>query len=155
MSYIRSICLSAAICGLTAGAAAAQSHGFQIKAREGLMATAALNLGVLGSMAKGEAPYDATAAQDAADNLVAVSMVKQNMVLWPEGSDNGADPVTRAAPEIWSDFSGFQQKWTDFGTAAAGLQTVAANGQEALGPAMGPLGAACGACHKAYRGPER
>lgn len=121
-----------------------------LKARQGQFRIMALNLGILGGMAKGEVDYDAEAAQAAADTLVAVSMIQQGPH-WPEGSDEMAIDGTRALPAIWENFDDFVTKWEGFGTAAANMQEVAATGQEALGPALGQIGDACKACHDDYR----
>lgn len=131
----------------------AQEHDAAVGARQGQFKIMALNLGVLGGMARGNAPYDAEIAQQAADNLVVVSGLGQAFH-WPEGSDNIMLDTTRAQPTIWDDNADFLAKWADFGTAAAALQEVAATGQEALGPALGQLGGTCQACHEAHRGPE-
>lgn len=138
-----------------AGSAIAQDKGAftaQIQARHGLMLYRAMNIGALGAMAKGEAAYDAAAAQKAADNLAAAAHLDDSM-LWPEGSDNVAHAGTIALPAIWADKAGFEAKYADFRTATEAMQAVAGQGLEALQAGMGPLGATCGACHKAYRAP--
>ena len=122
----------------------------QLKARQGQMRIIALNLGILGGMAQGKMEYDAGAAQNAADSLVAISGVHQGL-LWPAGSDSMSLDNTKALPAIWDANDDFMAKWSDFGTAAAAMQAVAGDGQAALGPAMGQLGGACKACHDDYR----
>lgn len=96
--------------------------------------------------------YDAAAASAAADNIVAVSSLAQNH--WPAGSDAMAIDATRAEPMIWDDLDDFAAKWQDFGTKAAELQAVAADGQAGLGPAVGAVGETCKACHESYRAPD-
>jgi cytochrome c556 len=76
---------------------------------------------------------------------------------FPEGS--GPDGVgitkTRAKPEIWSDWAGFQAKAKAFDDAAAILTTAAAtNDLDQIKTAMGDVGKACKACHQDYRAPE-
>lgn len=141
----------AVLATLATGALAEENRA--LEGRKGQFNILALNLGVLGGMAKGSVPYDAAAAQAAADSIVGVSMVHQ-ATLFPEGSDNMSIDETRAQPNIWENWADFESKWADLGTAAKGLQTAAAGGQEAIGPAMGPLGGACKACHDTYRAPE-
>ena len=140
----------ATIALLSGSAAFAQDFSAEQKARQGQFRILAINLGILGAMAKGETPYDAEAAQAAADTLVAVSMIQQGP-LWPEGSDEMSIDGTRALPAIWDNFDDFLSKWDGLGTAAASFQSVAATGQEALGPGLGQLGGACKACHDDYR----
>ncbi|MBS0123007.1 c-type cytochrome [Thetidibacter halocola] len=136
-----------------ATSAVAQELPAEVKARQGQFRIMAINLGILGSMAKGETEYSAEAAQAAADSLVGVSMVNQ-APLWPAGTDAMSIDGTRALPAIWENLPDVLDKWSAFGTAAAELQTVAATGQEALGPMLGKLGGACKACHDTYREPQ-
>lgn len=124
-----------------------------VKARQGQFRIMAINLGILGSMAKGETEYDAETAQSAADSLVAISGVNQPP-LWPQGTDTMSIDGTRAEPAIWDNLDDVLAKWSNFGDAAAQLQSVAADGQGALGPAIGQVGNACKACHDEYRAPE-
>ncbi|MWB77017.1 cytochrome c [Pseudooceanicola sp. 216_PA32_1] len=138
-----------------AGAAIGASHadpavGAAIKARKATMQLYAFNLGQLGAMAKGDMEYNAAAAQAAADNLVAISGTNQ-MALWPEGSDNASVEGTRALPAIWEDMEGITKSAAALQTASADMAAVAGTDLASLQGAMGPLGGACGACHKAYR----
>lgn len=143
----------AALSVCVAGAAYAQDHSAQLKARQGQFRILAINLGTLGGMAQGKIDYDAEAAQMAADSVVAVSMIHQGP-LWPEGSSEMDVDGTRAKVEIWDDFDDFSSKWSALGEAALNMQAAAGTGQAALGPALGQLGGACKACHDTYRAPE-
>lgn len=135
-----------------AGAALAQDEPFknEIKARQGIMAYRGLQLGALGAMAKGEVPYDAAAAQKAADNLMA-SITLDGSMLWPKGSDNTANPASTALPAMWEEGSGIGDKAKAMVEAATALQAAAGTDVEAMKAAMGPVGEACMACHKAFR----
>ena len=143
----------AAALALAPAATLAQDFDNQVAARQGQFKIMALNLGMLGGMARGNIAYDADTAALAAANLVAVSQLDQSFH-WPEGSDNIMLDTTRAQPSIWEDFDDFASKWGDFGVQAAALAEVAGTGQEALGTAVGALGGTCQACHEAHRGPE-
>ena len=94
-----------------AGVATAQDAPFarEIKARQGIMVYRAIQLGVLGGMAKGEIEYDAEAAQKAADNLM-VSVTIDTSMLWPMGSDNSANPASTALAKMWEEGSGIGDK---------------------------------------------
>lgn len=142
-----------ALIGLGATATIAQDLPAPVQARQGQFQIMALNVGVLGGMARGNTAYDATAAQAAADNLVAISMLDQSFH-WPEGTDNMALDGTRALPAIWENLPDVIEKWGAFGAAAEGLAAVAGTGLEPMQAALGPLGATCGACHDAYRAPQ-
>lgn len=139
---------------LTAGSAFAQDeYENQLKARKGQFNLLALNVGVLGGMARGNVDYDAALAQAAAENIVAIAAINQ-MPLWPEGSDEMSIDDTRAKPEIWDNFSDFASKWAAVGTAAEGLPAAVGSGAEGIGPALGPLGGTCKDCHDTYRAPR-
>ncbi len=152
MNIAKKLSFAAIAAGLTlsSGAACAQNAEAAIKARQGQFRIMALNLGVLGGIAKGEIEYDAEVAQAAADNLVTISAINQSFN-WPEGSDNESVENTRALPKIWENLPDVISKWQDFGTAAATMQTAAAEGPEAIGAGLQEVGGACKACHDEYR----
>lgn len=149
----KSVVTLAAAAAVIGTVAVAQDYSANLKARQGQFRILALNIGILGGMAQGKIAYDAEAAQRAADSMVAVSHIDPGP-LWPEGSDNMSIDGTRAMPSIWDENADFLAKWGALGDAAAGMQQVAATGQEALGPAIGKLGGACKACHDKHRAPE-
>lgn len=137
-----------------ASVATAQDAPFarEIKARQGIMTYRAIQLGVLGGMAKGEIEYDAEAAQKAADNLM-VSVSIDTSMLWPMGSDNSANPASTALAKIWEEGSGIGDKGKAMAEAATAMQAAAGTGLDGLKTAMGPVGEACGGCHKPFRVP--
>lgn len=142
--------LSAAVISLLPGLAPAQDYSFNVAARKGEMDLTAINVGVLGDMAKGKTAYDAEAARTAAQNIVTISAITQGL-LWPEGSSNADIKDTKALPKIWENYDDFLAKWEAKAKAADDLLAVAGDGVEAMGPALGKLGEACNACHKEYR----
>ena len=143
--------LAAAAVGLTATIASAQDGpSAEQKARQGMMRIVALNMGVLGGMAKGEIPFDAAQAGTAADTLAAVAMIDQGL-LWPEGSGNDMAKTTGALPAIWMKPAEFAAAWAAFGESTKGLQAAAAEGRAALAPAMGKAGGSCKGCHDDFR----
>jgi cytochrome c556 len=95
-----------------------------VKARQGQFNIMALNLGILGGMARGTVDYDAEAAQAAADSLVAVSNISQP-ALWPAGTDTMSIDGTRAMPAIWDNLDDVLAKWASFGEAATAMAAVA------------------------------
>ena len=137
------------------GIAGAQDGPFemQIAARQGIMAYRALQMGVLGPMVKGEAEYNAEAAQKAANALLAASTLDASM-LWPKGSDSDAIEESDALPAIWAEGSDIGAKGKAMVEAATALQAAAGGGLDSLKAAFGPVGGACGDCHKAYREPR-
>ncbi len=136
-----------------AASAVAQDLPAPVQARQGQFQIMALNVGMLGGMARGNTAYDAATAQTAANNLVTLSQIDQSFH-WPAGTDNMALDGTRALPAIWENLPDVVEKWGAFGAAAEGLAAVAGTGLEPMQAALGPLGASCGACHDLYRAPE-
>ncbi|WP_299155107.1 cytochrome c [uncultured Tateyamaria sp.] len=151
--------IAAALVSATAvGAVLADSHAKSsfaagIKARQAHMQLYSFNLGVLGGMAKGDVEYNAEAAGLAASNIVHLASIHQPQA-WAPGSDNSANEGTRALPALWQNFPDVGQKSAELFAAAEAMKAVAGDGQAAIGGAMGRLGGACSACHKAYRAPE-
>ncbi len=139
----------------TATVAIAGGHGGNpaVKARNAHMGLYSFNLGMLGDMAKGTTEYDAAAASTAASQLAALAAFDQS-AYWEEGTIQGEVDGSRAKAEIWSDAAGWAAKQELMKTASASLAEVAGNGLEALQGGVAGVGEACGACHKAYRGPR-
>ena len=152
MPYLK---LAVALLSMTAGTAVYAQNDFsaQLKARQGQMRIMAINLGILGGMARGNIEYNAEAAQAAADSLAGVAMINQ-APLWPEGSGEDAIDGTIALPAIWENWEGFAKNWATFQAGAAAMQAGAAGGQSALGPLMGGIGGACQACHEQFQRPR-
>lgn len=70
--------------------------------------------------------------------------------LFPAGSGTGD---TRALPAIWSDRAGFEQAAAHVVTQLTALKARAEAGDNAGFPtAFNQTGAACGACHRTFRG---
>ena len=141
--------LTAAVLGT---AIAHESENPAIKARTSIMQLYAFNLGTLGAMAKGDAEYNGEAASKAANNLVTLTQIDQS-AMWPAGSDNVSDQTSNALPAIWENFPDVSAKGKAMSEAALAMQSAAGQDLDSLRAAMGDLGGACSACHKAYRAP--
>ena len=139
-----------------AGFAAAQTAMEPMAAHEAriaFMKQMGAQMAILGPMAQGGVPYDAVAAQAAADKLVELSATDIGN-MWPAGSDSVTLAVSRALPAIWTDSAGVMTKWTAMGAGATAMQAAAGVDLVSLQTAMGGLGGACGSCHESYRKPE-
>ncbi len=154
---IKKILIGATVLAITATGVLAASHSGpfagEITARKSHMQLYLHNLGILGGMAKGAIEYNPDAASAAAANLAALAKLNQSSY-WPVGSDSFGAENTRALPVIWDKFPDVAAKGAALVQATAAMETVAGNGLADLQAAMGPLGGACGACHKAYREPQ-
>jgi len=148
--------LTLGIAGIVFAAGTAWADGHiegAVKARQALMKLYSHNLGQLGAMAKTTIPYDADAASKAAANLAALASLDQS-TLWPQGSDNGSIKDTRALPAMWTKYPEVLTKATAFKEAVAAMNDAAGTDLASLQAAMGAVGKAYGACHKAYRQPK-
>ena len=146
------ILATAAAVGIASIAFAAGHNGNPaVKARQSHMQLYQFNLATLGGMAKGDIDYDADAAKAAASNLAALSSLSQRGY-WAQGTSNAdLGDETRALPAIWEEGSKAGEIGGQLAKAAADLAAVAGDGKDAMAAALGPVGGACGDCHKAYR----
>lgn len=149
--------VAALAAGAVATAALAASHGgdlpASVKARKAQMALHGFNVGLLAGMAQGKIEYDAAAASAAASNLAALSKIDTTRY-WEPGTDSDSLEGSRALPAIWQNLDDVVAKYDAFGEAATALAATAGDGLDALKAGLGPVGEACGACHKAYQLPN-
>jgi cytochrome c556 len=103
----------------------------------------------LAPIAKGEVPFDATAANAALAALDANIKKFDVAVLFPTGTETGGE--TSAAPKIWEDMAGYTAAVDKYKADIAAA--VAANPQDlpALQAQFGAITKNCGSCHEAYR----
>ena len=146
------------LAGSTFGTFAADDFEFksQIQARQAVMRLNSFNLGLLGAMAKGEAPYDAKVAAAAANNLLAIANM-DNAAMWPAGSGADAPGLadkTRAKPEIWSTYPEITEKQQALTDALTTMAAAAGEGLDAVRANMGAVGDGCKGCHESFRVPK-
>ncbi|MDP4032897.1 MAG: cytochrome c [Pseudorhodobacter sp.] len=130
---------------LVAGVAVAKD-GVQdptVKARMDLMGIQGQNAKILGEMAGGETPFDATAAEAAKVTLIGTSAE-----IAARFQTQASDPVSEALPEIWLNWTDFTAKADDLATVVAAVDTTTLEGVQA---GMGKIGEACKACHSTFR----
>jgi len=118
-----------------------------VKYRKASYTVMATHFGRLGAMANGRTPYDAKAAAENAELVVALA--KLPWAAFGEGTDKGD---TRAKPEVWKEAAKFKEA-SDKMQAEVGKLNVAAKAGnvEALKAAFGPAAASCKACHDNFR----
>jgi len=147
-----------AIAGIAASAVFAGGHSASpeekaVKARISHMELYAFNLGILGAMAKGDMDYNGDLAAAIAGDLDKLANVSQ-FAYWPEGTSTDDMEGTRALPVGWENFEQSMALAGDLGKATAAM-VEGAGSLEGLQAAMGAVGKACGACHKATRAPKK
>ena len=134
--------------GAAAGAAADDSPEYQaFQFRDGAMHALAWKVGKLRAMAQGDIPVDnAVALKNARDAAALAGMLPDGFI------PNSIVKGSLALPEIWMNFSDFQQKASDLQTAASALaDATQANGFEASKGMVQAVGQSCGGCHRPYR----
>ncbi|WP_136635541.1 c-type cytochrome [Pseudooceanicola onchidii] len=109
------------------------------------MSALADQMKVIGSMAKGQMDFDADAV-----NTALAKMSKEASYIPSLFEKKALDPKSEALPVIWDEFDTFTARAKDLeavtGSLAGTIETAAD-----LGPAMGQIGKACGACHADFR----
>jgi len=151
MKLLLILSLSAIVATATSVSAGGHGGNPAVTARKAHMQLYQHNLMILGNMARGNTEYDAAAAQAAADNLVSLTTLSQ-AGYWIPGTTNAElGDETRLLPAVFEADSTARQIGADLAAASVALAAVAGTGPEAVGPALGPVGAACTACHRAYR----
>lgn len=154
MKLILSLALAAVVATTTSVVAGGHGGNPAVTARKAHMNLYQHNLAILGNMARGNAEYDAAAAQAAADNLVVLTTMSQ-AGYWVPGTTNAElGDETRTLPAIFGADSTARAIGGDLAAASAALAAVASDGLDAIGPALGPVGGACTACHRPYRARE-
>lgn len=145
--------VAAVVAGVALAQATPEEIAAAVEARQAHMKAYGAALGVLGKMAQGEVAYDAAAATEAATQLVTLSAT--DISAWfPVGSEAGNFPESEALPAIWENPEDVGAKAAALTAAAEALQAAAGTDLAALQGAIGPVGAACGACHELYRQPS-
>lgn len=116
-----------------------------VRERMVLMSEIADNTKTLGTMVKGELPFDAEAAKAA---LVKISELSAKSPAAFEAQE--MDPKSEAKPILWEEFDKFTALANtlsqDTAAAAQSLSTM-----DDLKVAMGKTGGGCKACHSQYR----
>lgn len=118
--------------------------------RSAVMEIAAYKAVRIGGMHREEIPLDEDVFVDSTQDLAAVSAMMLEGFM-PEG----AVGPSRAMPEVWENWSDFEQKAQAFQDAVEMLATTAEQeGFEAARGLVQPMLGTCGDCHRAYRASE-
>lgn len=115
----------------------------EVAARMAVMTQIKDAMAPLGGMAKGAVEFDAAVAQAAVASLLDAS--ERTAAVFEA---NVSDPKSEALPAIWENWDDFVAKADDLTFAAEGWDV---SSLDSLRAGMGNIGAACSACHKAYR----
>lgn len=150
MKKIVSLALAAAAVTLSVSAHAQFAKPEDaIKYRQSSLFIMAQNMGRLGAMAQGKAPFDAKVAADSAATVEFMSKLPWGA--FGDGTDKGSIP-TRAKAEIWAEKAKFMDLAEKLQVETAKLNAAAKSGNlDSIKAAIGGVGPACKACHDAYQ----
>lgn len=131
---------------LAAGAAFAQEDATDpsAKLREATMKQLGMNTAILGDMASGKTAFDAAAAEAAKAAMIAAA----DTIPVSFETQGGADPATKAKPEIWTSWDAFLEQAGKLKPAIESVDTASLDGIKA---GMGAIGGVCKDCHTTYR----
>lgn len=119
-----------------------------IKYRQSALFVMGQHFGRLGAMANGRIPFDATAAAENADVVVALAQLP--WAGFGPGTDKAAP--TKAEPAIWSEPAKFKSASDKLQAEVVKLAAAAKTGNlDNLKAAFGPTAASCKACHDDFR----
>ncbi|HEX7080493.1 MAG TPA: cytochrome c [Gammaproteobacteria bacterium] len=118
--------------------------------RDAVMHAVAYKMTPIGGMARGEIPVDDAVFRKAASDVATLSgMLLEGFM--PQGIPAGS----RATPDIWMNWTDFEQRAKAFQDAAQAVAEAAeSGGVEAARDLVRPLLDTCGGCHRTYRAPE-
>lgn len=143
---LKNTTLALALVGLgTAALAHTGVTNRDVMARMMVMSTIGDQMKLIGSMAKGEAAFDAAAVNAALIEIAAQSAQIPSMF-----ETRAVDPKSEALPVIWERFDTFTQRAKDAEATAerlAGTVTAAND----LVPVLQQVGETCKACHATFR----
>jgi cytochrome c556 len=149
--FVKSALISVATSAVFAVGVQAADMEKPVKARQSVMTLYSFYMGQLGGMAKGNIEYDAKTAQGAAEALHALATMDTGKMWAPGSSRADIGEMTRAKAEIWTTYPEIGKKAQDLTMALDGLVKVAGSGLDGLKGGIGPVGKACGGCHKEFR----
>ena len=118
-----------------------------IAVRQAIMKNVGATTKAGGAMVKGEAEFDAVAAELVLRTMNAAALGFGEF--FPEGSETGGK--TTASAKIWEDMAGFKAAIAKFEQdTASGIAAKPAD-LASFKAAFGAAAANCGSCHQAYR----
>jgi cytochrome c556 len=122
-----------------------------VKERMDLMERQKDDVKIIGNMAKGQTPFDAAKAAEAASDIGVTA--KKIAELFPEGSTGGE---SEALPAIWEKWDRFTANAEDLESAAAALVSALDDSEnQDWKAAFKKVGKACKSCHEDFRAKKK
>lgn len=119
-----------------------------VAARQAALAMSGVTMGSIKAGLDAGAPPQSMAFSSGALTRWAAALPN----LFPPGTGTDVVSTTKAKPEIWTDWAGFNAKADDYAAAAARLQELIAAGDNAAAlEQFTVVRASCQSCHDAYR----
>ena len=153
---MKRIITSAVVAGLFASAfafakpAANEKHAnWATKVRKANFTLLGHNMGPLGGMLKGRAPFNAEVVKENATNINTLA----SMIASTSKVDTSKfDVETEAKNDIWANQEDYAKKIDALIAASKAVSEIALTGSESeVKKAMGKMGKTCGSCHDDYK----
>lgn len=149
-SRVVALALAGALCALPAAAQFKKPED-AVQYRQSVMTVMGHSFALIGAMAAGKAPFDASAAATNAEIVAMMSKLPFSAFV-AKTSSADMSGKTKAKPEIWAEPDKFKSAATKMQDAVAHLNTVAKGGNlDEIKTAFGAAGKACKACHDDFR----
>jgi cytochrome c556 len=148
MAIMRRTLLAALGVLVASGLAVLAQSSDPIRQRQDLMKNNQEQVRTLTGMARGQAPFNAAAAQAAFQRIE--QNARQIPSLFPPGSHQGK---TDALPVVWERKADFDARAAKLEQDAKAVQGAITD-QASLQPAIQRVGQNCGGCHETYRKKE-
>jgi cytochrome c556 len=140
-------CAALIVAGIGGLVVAAPKPDDAVEYRQGVMMAVGWNIGTLGAMVKGDAPFD---------NEKFAFLAGRAAVLAPMAMEaftpDTADTKSHAKPALWENLDDFKKRMKDMETATAKLAEIAKAGDEAaMKTEFGETVKVCKGCHDEYK----
>lgn len=148
MHFTSRLVFAVVLCSLSMAAHAQfQKTSDAIKYRQSIFNVLNVHTQRIGSVVKGEAPFDKAGIETNAAVIELLS--KQLTHAFPAGSDGAP---SKAKPEVWQDPGQFKQKMEDFQNAAVKLSAAArSSDMGVIKSSFNAVTQSCKACHEGFR----
>jgi cytochrome c556 len=120
-----------------------------VATRQSVFKLLSWNMGPLGGMVRGAAPFDAAVVSNNATNMANLAPMIPALFA---SDTHEFELETRALDGIWTSKDAFDAKAAELAAAATAVAAAADSGDEAATrAAIGAMGQVCGSCHDNYR----
>ncbi|GAA0820012.1 cytochrome c [Colwellia sp. D2M02] len=141
--------LVAATVSVAQEATSLKHANYSTELRQSVFSLLGSNMGPLGAMAKGKAPFD---AQKAEKHALRINQLSLMIADYSRTDTSKFDVETEALAKIWQETDNYSHRIEDLTKASAALMAAAKTKDEAATKkAIGGVGKTCGGCHDDFK----